>query len=53
MLQGVDINRYAYAGNDPVNMSDPNGHYSGFFVRGKQRGRFPLIATFTLHPTEG
>jgi RHS repeat-associated protein len=21
MLQGVDINRYAYAGNDPVNMS--------------------------------
>jgi RHS repeat-associated protein len=26
MQQGVDINRYAYAGNDPVNMSDPNGH---------------------------
>jgi RHS repeat-associated protein len=26
MLQGVDINRYAYAANDPVNMSDPNGH---------------------------
>jgi RHS repeat-associated protein len=25
MLQGVDINRYAYAGNDPVNFSDPNG----------------------------
>ena len=25
-LPGVDINRYAYAGNDPVNMSDPNGH---------------------------
>jgi RHS repeat-associated protein len=24
--QGVDFNRYAYAGNDPVNMSDPNGH---------------------------
>jgi RHS repeat-associated protein len=23
---GVDFNRYAYAGNDPVNMSDPNGH---------------------------
>ena len=23
---GVDINRYAYAGNDPVNGSDPNGH---------------------------
>jgi RHS repeat-associated protein len=26
MLQGVDINRYAYAGGDPVNASDPNGH---------------------------
>ena len=25
-LQGVDINRYAYAGNDPVNASDGNGH---------------------------
>jgi RHS repeat-associated protein len=24
--QGVDINRYAYAKNDPVNLSDPNGH---------------------------
>jgi RHS repeat-associated protein len=26
ILQGVDINRYAYAGNDPVNGSDANGH---------------------------
>jgi RHS repeat-associated protein len=26
ILAGVDINRYAYAGNDPVNMSDPAGH---------------------------
>jgi RHS repeat-associated protein len=25
-LEDVDINRYAYAGNDPVNLSDPNGH---------------------------
>jgi hypothetical protein len=25
-LAGVDINRYAYAGNDPINSSDPNGH---------------------------
>jgi len=25
-LKGVDINRYAYALNDPVNKSDPNGH---------------------------
>ncbi len=25
-LAGVDINRYAYSGNDPINLSDPNGH---------------------------
>jgi RHS repeat-associated protein len=25
-LPGVDINRYAYAANDPINKSDPNGH---------------------------
>ncbi|MGN8171183.1 RHS repeat-associated core domain-containing protein, partial [Agrobacterium sp. 22117] len=24
--EGVGTNRYAYAGNDPVNQSDPNGH---------------------------
>jgi RHS repeat-associated protein len=23
---GVDFNRYAYAGDDPINASDPNGH---------------------------
>ncbi|CAN5561476.1 hypothetical protein BH10PSE7_BH10PSE7_30130 [soil metagenome] len=26
ILLGVDINRYAYAGNDPINGSDPLGH---------------------------
>ena len=25
-IPGVDINRYAYAGNDPVNGADPSGH---------------------------
>jgi hypothetical protein len=25
-LAGVDVNRYAYSGNDPINSSDPNGH---------------------------
>jgi RHS repeat-associated protein len=28
ILAGVDVNRYAYANNDPVNMSDRNGHSS-------------------------
>ena len=30
ILAGVDINRYAYANNDPVNMSDANGHAVGW-----------------------
>jgi hypothetical protein len=25
-MEGVDINRYAYGNNDPINRSDPNGH---------------------------
>ena len=29
ILAGVDFNRYAYAGNDPINGSDPNGHSYG------------------------
>ncbi|MBW9065401.1 hypothetical protein JNB71_19030 [Rhizobium herbae] len=28
-IEGVGTNRYAYAGNDPVNNSDPNGHIAG------------------------
>ena len=27
VIEGVGPNRYAYAQNDPVNKSDPNGHY--------------------------
>ncbi|MFZ5789555.1 MAG: RHS repeat-associated core domain-containing protein [Pseudomonadota bacterium] len=27
-LEGVGVNRYAYAGNDPINQSDPNGHFT-------------------------
>lgn len=27
--QGVGTNRYAYADNDPINKSDPNGHATG------------------------
>lgn len=28
-LPGVNTNRYAYSGNDPINKSDPNGHQMG------------------------
>jgi RHS repeat-associated protein len=28
---GVGTNRYEYAGNDPINKSDPNGHFSEYF----------------------
>jgi RHS repeat-associated protein len=31
-LAGVGTNRYAYAGNDPVNERDPNGHTFGDFL---------------------
>ena len=35
ILAGVDFNRYAYAGNDPVNGSDSNGHATcGMACRG-------------------
>jgi RHS repeat-associated protein len=38
-IPGVDINRYAYAGNDPVNGSDPSGHIetSGFKLNANDR----------------
>jgi hypothetical protein len=29
-LPGVGTNRYAYSGNDPVNKSDPNGHFNNY-----------------------
>jgi RHS repeat-associated protein len=29
ILAGVDVNRYAYALNDPINGSDPSGHLVG------------------------
>ena len=40
MLPGVDFNRYAYAGNDPVNGSDPSGHQeAGAWGRGFAYGQ--------------
>ena len=37
-LSGVDINRYAYALNDPINMSDPFGHDADDEGSGASRG---------------
>ncbi|WP_027992004.1 RHS repeat-associated core domain-containing protein [Sinorhizobium meliloti] len=37
-LMGVGTNRYAYAANDPINRSDPNGHvWSGLETKSDQR----------------
>ena len=36
ILVGVDINRYAYAANDPINSSDPNGHLFGGSLQDRQ-----------------
>jgi RHS repeat-associated protein len=38
-LEGVGVNRYAYAGNDPVNRSDPNGHFT-LYVEMDAEGKF-------------
>jgi hypothetical protein len=44
IISEVDINRYSYSGNDPVNGSDPNGHdilsnlgYGGSFMQQFER----------------
>ena len=35
-IPGVGTNRYAYAGNDPINNSDPNGHQSyAYYMPGR------------------
>ncbi|MGH0346508.1 RHS repeat-associated core domain-containing protein [Sinorhizobium meliloti] len=39
-LDGVGTNRYAYAANDPINKSDPNGHNAGLVYTGSY-GLFP------------
>ena len=37
-LPGVGTNRYAYADNDPINKSDPNGHSHGADANGADDG---------------
>ena len=46
-LQGVDINRYAYSNNDPINNSDPNGH--GFEWLMDQANRDAIAASNYEH----
>jgi RHS repeat-associated protein len=47
---GVGTNRYAYAGNDPVNKADNNGHVAGTATAGKEaaeaagKGFFSAVA---------
>jgi ABC-type transport system substrate-binding protein len=45
-LPGVGTNRYAYAGNDPINRSDPSGHWFG--VDDLVTGPFDEIAVASL-----
>ena len=42
---GVGTNRYAYSFNDPVNLSDPNGHENSYLT---QRYGVPSIIAFSL-----
>jgi RHS repeat-associated protein len=39
VIVGVDVNRYAYAGNDPINGSDANGHATGGVPGKKEQER--------------
>ncbi|MBD9598140.1 RHS repeat-associated core domain-containing protein, partial [Ensifer sp. ENS05] len=39
---GVGTNRYAYAENDPINKSDPNGHNAGLVYTGTYQHVQPL-----------
>lgn len=50
-IQGVGTNRYSYAGNDPVNKSDPNGHFFNF--AGKLAADIAMeISIQSLDPTQ-
>ena len=51
-LPGVGTNRYAYAGNDPVNKSDPNGHTWGDFLSGLFGGGYSSGPTTAMAAAE-
>jgi len=43
IMEGVGTNRYAYAENDPINKSDPNGHNAAV-LKGIEFGLRGLVA---------
>jgi RHS repeat-associated protein len=49
ILAGVDTNRYAYAGNDPINGSDPSGHVDEL---GNWNGVDASLPGFNYNPLE-
>ncbi|MBT9290960.1 RHS repeat-associated core domain-containing protein [Prosthecodimorpha staleyi] len=44
LKEGVGTNRYAYADNDPINKSDPNGHFINFLISGVMSGGMELAS---------
>ncbi|WP_197435114.1 RHS repeat-associated core domain-containing protein [Nitratireductor arenosus] len=59
ILEGVGTNRYAYAGNDPVNKADNNGHFSVGFTAAFEatygfgfKGRIEIEVTVPTSPDE-
>jgi RHS repeat-associated protein len=52
-LQGVGTNRYAYSDNDPINKSDPNGHFFPVAVEETLRWTLTaLAASITVQSAE-
>lgn len=47
------INSYAYAGNDPVNRSDPSGHYSTLPINGVSSRKYTQLQRIVSYPTNG
>ncbi|WP_429941006.1 Tox-REase-5 domain-containing protein [Agrobacterium vitis] len=50
-VAGVGTNRYAYAGNDPINKSDPNGHMGAAAGNGSQAADGPEALLNMLEAT--
>jgi RHS repeat-associated protein len=52
-IAGVDVNRYAYALNDPINKSDPNGHLAQAVVGAVVGGIFGAIVDIAAQMASG